>query len=163
MPASDAKQYYVSASRGKKCTVFYTHDKQALLEAVSKERVKISATELMKGEGIPTKQEVQKKRREMAVGYLQGALHKQALASEQSLEPEKNRSPARSLEVAPMIPQKAVTATKSEIPVLGKHTENLAKTRKIKAKSLLTQPVTPIKPITKTPFRRKNDGRERER
>lgn len=46
-PATDAKQFYVSVSRGKERAVIYTDDKEALLEHAKDLRERVSATELM--------------------------------------------------------------------------------------------------------------------
>jgi conjugative relaxase-like TrwC/TraI family protein len=48
-PASSREQFYVSASRGRKGTVIYTDDKEALREAVNQSDERLSATELVNG------------------------------------------------------------------------------------------------------------------
>jgi conjugative relaxase-like TrwC/TraI family protein len=50
-PASSREQFYVSASRARQRVVVYTDDKKALLEAISQSDERLSATELVEGEG----------------------------------------------------------------------------------------------------------------
>ncbi|MBX9787802.1 MAG: relaxase domain-containing protein [Pirellulales bacterium] len=53
MPASSLEQFYVSASRGKERVTIYTGNKRELLEAVSKSDERITAMELVGGNGLP--------------------------------------------------------------------------------------------------------------
>jgi len=48
-PASSREQFYVSVSRGRERAVIYTHNKQALREAVSQSDERLTATEFIKG------------------------------------------------------------------------------------------------------------------
>ena len=48
-PASSREQFYVSVSRGRERAVIYTHNKQALREAVSQTDERLTATEFING------------------------------------------------------------------------------------------------------------------
>jgi hypothetical protein len=51
LPAASREQFYVSVSRGRKSAKIYTDDKEALLERIHRTSHRLSATELMAGEG----------------------------------------------------------------------------------------------------------------
>ena len=53
LPAASREQFYVSVSRGRKSAKIYTDDKEALLERIHETSHRLSATELMAGEGTP--------------------------------------------------------------------------------------------------------------
>ena len=53
LPAASREQFYVSVSRGRKSAKIYTDDKEALLERIHNTSHRLSATELMAGEGTP--------------------------------------------------------------------------------------------------------------
>lgn len=50
-PASGMEQFYVSASRARQSVALYTDDKEALLDAVSREDERLTATDLVNGRG----------------------------------------------------------------------------------------------------------------
>jgi ATP-dependent exoDNAse (exonuclease V) alpha subunit len=62
-PASDASQFYVSVSRGRQQAVIYTDDKEALLEAIERDRPRMLAHDLVRQ---PRQHLARKKKRAMA-------------------------------------------------------------------------------------------------
>ena len=62
-PASSREQFYVSVSRGREQAIIYTHNKQALREAIAQSDERLTATELVGGksprQAVPQRQHQQ--------------------------------------------------------------------------------------------------------
>ena len=64
LAGASREQAYVSISRGRESVKIFTHDKQAMLEAVRTSGQRLSATELMAGEAPATRPKQTRKLRD---------------------------------------------------------------------------------------------------
>ena len=60
LPASDRQQLYVSVSRGREQAVIFTDDKQALREAVARDRERLTATEVFRPRKLPGRERLRR-------------------------------------------------------------------------------------------------------
>ena len=60
LPASDRQQLYVSVSRGREQAMIFTDDKQALREAVARDRERLTATEVFRPQKQPGRERLKR-------------------------------------------------------------------------------------------------------
>lgn len=88
-PATDARQFYVSVSRGRESARIYTDDKSALLEYASQMGDRQSALELLNGNSFHADQVVKQKQKEYSKGKnLEYMENKNSLQKEMIIEYE---------------------------------------------------------------------------
>jgi hypothetical protein len=60
LPASDRQQLYVSVSRGREQALLFTDDKEALREAVARDRERLTATEVFRPRKPPGRERLKR-------------------------------------------------------------------------------------------------------